>query len=283
MRDLLKPDIPFEPRKAFALMHRDMTRWATYKTQAITAIIGGMLGVATWGFIGTLGQPAVQQLNGIFGPTYSTSYVSFLVSGILVSNLIMPLNSGVRNSVNPWTLETILMTGIRAPTFVLGTTGWNYLLSVILFVPQLFIGIYVFGAQFSVNIVSTVVAIAISGVVVFSLAMISAGFRIVTKTNDPVSWAINIAASLFAGMTFPISHLNSVGVHLSSISLFIPQTWIYDIMRLSVLDNGSLTDPQVLFPFIVTLAIAAILLPISIQVFRWALRRAKRDGTLGMF
>lgn len=279
----MKMDLPFEPRKALGLMHRDMTRWATYKMQAMTAVVGGLLGVATWGFIGTFNQADVSQVTGIFGPAYTTSYVSFLVSGILVANLVMPLNRGVRQTISPWTLETILMTGIRTPTFVLGTTGWTYLLSVILFIPQIIVGILVFHAQFSVNILSTIVAIIISGFVVFSLAMISAGFRIVTKTNDPVSWALNIGASIFAGMTFPISHLNSVGFNLAAVSLFIPQTWIYDIVRLSVLDNGSLTNPSVLFPFIVTLAIGLVLLPLSIRTFRWAMIRAKRDGTLGMF
>lgn len=276
-------EIPFEPRKALALMHRDMTKWATYRAQAMISIVGGLIGVASWGFLGTFNQAPVTQITGIYGPAYSTTYVSFLVSGILVSNLIMPISTQIQQRLSPWTLETILMSGIRAPTFVLGSVGWTYFLSVILFVPQIVIGITFFHAQFSVNVMSTIVAIAISSLIVFSLAMISSGFRIVTKSRDPVTWAINISASLLAGMTFPISHLNSVGVHLSYISLFIPQTWIYDMIRLSVLDNGSLLNLSVVIPFLIGLAIAMILLPLSIHLFRWSIRRAKRDGTLGMF
>ena len=276
-------ELPFEPRKAFALLRRDMTKWSTYKAQAMISIIGGILGVASWGFLGTFNQAGVSQSAGIYGPAYTSTYVSFLISGILVANLIMPLSSQIQQNVSPWTLETILMTGIRAPTFVLGTTGWSYCLSVILFVPQIVIGTTVFHAQFAVNILSAVVAIAISSLIVFSLAMISAGFRIVTKTRDPVTWAINLAASLFAGMTFPISHLNSVHANLSTISLFIPQTWIYDMIRLAVLDNGSLTNVHVLIPFLIASVLAMILLPISIRTFRWAVLRAKRDGSLGMF
>ncbi len=79
-------------------------------------------------------------------PQYNTDYVSFLIVGILVTNLVLPLGSGVQKQLNPWTLETILMTGIKTPTFVLGTSLWTYILSVILFIPQLYLGIYVFGA-----------------------------------------------------------------------------------------------------------------------------------------
>lgn len=276
-------ELPFEPRKAFALMRRDMTRWGTYRAQALTSILGGMIGVASWGFLGTFNLAGVSQTAGIFGPAYSTSYVSFLVSGILVANLVMPLNQGIQQRFNPWTLETILMSGIRAPTFVLGTAGWTYLLSVILFVPQIVIAVLVFHAQFSINIITTIVAISISSLIVFSLAMISSGLRIVTKARDPITWAITMSAQLFAGMTYPVSHLNSVGFHLSYISLIIPQTWIYDIMRLSVLDDGSLANIYVLIPFLITLAFAMVLLPIAVHVFRWSVHRAKRDGTLGMF
>src|SRR5487761_1192886 len=279
----MKLDLPIEPRKMLALIRRDMTKWATYRTAAVTGILGGLIGIASWGFIGTFNQANVVNTSGIFGPAYTTSYVSFLVSGILVANLINPINQGIRQRLSPWSLETILMSGIRAPTFVLGSVGWTYMLSIILFVPQLIIGIFVFHAQFNVNIISTVVAIGIASVIAFSLAMISAGMRIVTKSSDPITWAINIAASLFAGMTFPISHLNSVGFHLSYISLFIPQTWIYDTIRLSVLDNGSLTDPGVLVPFLIALAFTAVLFPVSIRIYRWSVHRAKRDGTLGMF
>lgn len=264
-------------------MRRDMTRWATYRAQAVISIIGGLIGVASWGFLGTFNQAGVTQTLGIYGPSYTTSYVSFLVSGILVANLIMPISASIQQRLSPWTLETILMSGIRAPTFVLGSVGWTYILSVILFIPQIVIAITVFHAQFSVNIMSTVVAVAISSIIVFSLAMISAGFRIVTKSRDPVTWAINLTASLFAGMTFPISHLNSVGPHLSYISLFIPQTWIYDMIRLSVLDNGSLLNLHVLVPFMIASVLAVILVPISVHLFRWSVHRAKRDGTLGMF
>ena len=77
------------------------------------------------------------------------------------------------------------MTGIKTPTFVLGTSLWTYLLSVILFIPQLYLGIYVFGAVLVINYVSLVVAIIISSLIVFCLAMISTGIRIVTKVTDP--------------------------------------------------------------------------------------------------
>ncbi|MDA4126140.1 MAG: ABC transporter permease, partial [Thaumarchaeota archaeon] len=185
--------------------------------------------------------------------------------------------------INPFTLETILMAGLRTPTFILGTVLWPYIFSVILFIPQLVVGIVYFHANLLVNPISFVLAMAISSVIVFSLAMVSTAFRIVTKTSDPVSWGLTIAANLFSGITFPVQHLNDYVPGLSNISWILPQTWVYHIVRLSTLENASLLDPGVALSFGIAALFGVILLPLSYYVFRWGLTRAKRDGTLGHF
>ena len=181
---------PFEFGKIWALTKRDIYNWSTYKSQILTTVATSIIGVAAWGINA--------DYRNISVPQYNTDYVSFLIVGILVTNLVLPLGSGVQKQLNPWTLETILMTGIKTPTFVLGTSLWTYILSVILFIPQLYLGITVFGAHLVINYVSLFLAILISSLIVFCLAMISTGIRIVTKVTDPITWGLATAASLLA-------------------------------------------------------------------------------------
>ena len=225
-----------EPRKIWALTKRDIFNWASYKSQIITTLLGGIVGIATWGVNSTYVNRSV--------PEYNTNYLSFLMVGILVTNLILPLNQGLQSRLNPWTLENILMTGIRSSTLVLGTAAWTYLVSVLLFIPELVIGISVFKVSLHVNIIWIILAIIISSTIVFSLAMISTGLRIVTKVSDPVTYTITLAASLLSGMTFPIDQLNSYLPGLATVSWILPQTWIYNIVRMSTLENASLLDPS---------------------------------------
>jgi ABC-2 type transport system permease protein len=257
------------------MARRDISRWATYRTTAIINVIGAVLGIVVWGLNATYVNRLV--------PQYNTDYVSFLVVGVLISSLILPLQQGVESRVSPFTLETILMAGLRTPTFILGTVVWPYALSVALFVPQLVLAIVYFHAHLIVNPISFVLALLISSTIIFSLAIISTAFRIVTKTSDPVTWTLNVAASLFSGMTFPVQHLNDYVPGLSYASWLLPQTWVYHIMRLSTLEGASVLDPGVASAFIVSALLGIILLPISLQVFRWGITRAKRDGTLGHF
>ncbi|MDA4127898.1 MAG: ABC transporter permease [Thaumarchaeota archaeon] len=266
---------PVELGKVWAMTRRDMNKWATYKTQATTSILGGLLGIVSWGLNATFVNRLV--------PDYNTNYVSFLIVGVLISSLILPLSQGIQGSVSPFTLESILMTGLKAPTFILGTVLWPYILSVVLFLPQLVVGIVYFHATLSVNPVSFVLALVISTTIVFSIAMVSTAFRIVTKTSDPVSWSLAIAASLFSGMTFPVSHLNDYVPGLSTVSWFLPQTWVYHIVRLSTLENASILDANIAISFLIAMIFAVVLLPLAFYVFRWGLNRAKRDGTLGHF
>ena len=264
-----------ESRKIWALTKRDIYNWSSYKSQIITTLLGGIVGIATWGVNSTYVNRPV--------PEYNTNYLSFLMVGILITNLILPLSQGLQNRLNPWTLENILMTGIRSSTLVLGTSAWTYILSVLLFIPELIIGVTIFRVSLDINIISLLLAILISSVIVFSLAMISTGLRIVTKVNDPITYTVNLAASLLAGMTYPVDQLNHYLPGISTISWFLPQTYIYNIVRMASLENASLLNPVVAGAFVITSVIGIGLLYLSTRVFRWGLRRAKSEGTIGWY
>jgi len=266
---------PIEWKKVWALVKRDIYNWSSYRSQIITTVAAALIGVAAWGVNADYRNIAV--------PQYNTDYVSFLIVGILVTNLILPLGTGVQKQLNPWTLETILMTGLKTPTFVLGTSLWTYILSVVLFIPQLYLGIYVFGAHLVINYVSLLISIIISSVIIFCLAMISTGIRIVTKVTDPITWGLAMAATLLSGLTYPVQELNNYYPGLSTVSWLLPQTWIFHIVRLSTLEAGSIINPQIALPFLVTAGYALFLVPISVFIYKWGLRRAKRDGTLGWY
>ena len=266
---------PIELGKAWALIRKDMRNWSSYKSSVFTSIAGAIIGAASWGLLGTFNTASVTE--------YNTNYVSFLVVGILMTNMMMPVISGTSNRLSPWSLETILMTGISTPTYVLGTVGWGFIIAVIFTLPQFIISIILFPVILEINVISFILAFAISFVIMFSLGMISTGVKLVTKVTDPITWFLIAAQGLFAGMTFPVSHLDSILPGLSTVSWFIPQTWIYHIIRLSLLSDGSLADASVASAFLGATIIALILAPIGYYMFRWGLIRAKKEGNIGWY
>ena len=270
-------EIGLKLKQIAAFTKRDFYSWSTYKTAMITQLINIFIGVFSWGVRATYVQRPVREM-------YGSDYISFLVVGIAIGNLIMPLVQGVQRQLNPWTLETILMTGLSTPVFVIGNVMWRYIFSVITFIPYLLIGIYVFGASLNMNVAATIVAFAISAAILMGLAMVSTGIRIVTKSTDPVTWALNVLQNLFSGISFPVVFLDTIffpGV--SAISWLLPQTWVYHLCRLSMLTNPSLLDPTIQIQFYMGAIFAIILFPIGWKIFEWGVARSKREGTLGWY
>jgi ABC-2 type transport system permease protein len=264
-------------KQVLAFTLRDMQSWASYRTAVITQIISIFIGVFSWGVGASYVQRPVPEM-------YNSDYISFLVVGVAISNLIMPIVQGVERQLNPWTLETVLMTGISTPVFVIGNITWTYALSVFTFVPYLLIGTYFFHARINADPVAAVLAFVISAGILMGLAMVSTGIRIVTKSTDPVTWAFNVLQNLFAGVAFPVVFLNTILFPgASTISWFLPQTWVYHLCRLSMLTHPSLSDPAVLMEFLKGTLFAVVLLPAGYLVLRWGINRSKREGTLGWY
>jgi len=269
-------------KMVWALVRRDANNWASYRLQIVIAVLGALVGFASWGFNASYRNVTVTlPLSFQATPVYTTSYLSFIVTGILVSKVVLSLTGGVTSGLRPWMLESILMTGIRPATFVLGTVAWSYLLSVIFFFPQLVIGIFFFNVSLDVNLLTFALAVLISGIIVFGISMASVGMRLVTKVTDPINWILGISMSLLSGQTFPVQYLNSYIPGITYISWALPYTWIFNIVRASTLAGASVFDPPVAEALLVSLAYAMILVPAGLYFFRWGLNRAKKQGTLG--
>jgi hypothetical protein len=269
--------MPVGMKQILAFTLRDMQSWASYRTAVITQLINIFIGVFSWGVAAAYVQKPVQEM-------YHSDYISFLVVGVAISNLIMPIVQGVERQLNPWTLETVLMTGISTPVFVIGNITWTYVISIVTFIPYLLIGTAFFHVHINANPVAAVLAFVISAGILLGLAMISTGIRIVTKSTDPVTWAFNVLQNLFAGVAFPVIYLNSILFPgAATISWFLPQTWVYHLSRLAMLTNPSLGDPAVLLDFLKGAAFAIVLLPLGNYVLRWGINRSKREGTLGWY
>ncbi|MFC1900008.1 hypothetical protein ACFLYN_00270 [Chloroflexota bacterium] len=269
--------IPVQLKQIAAFTKRDFFSWTTYKTTMITQLVNIFIGVFSWGVAATYVQRPVQEM-------YDSDYISFLIAGVAISNLIMPIVQGVQRELNPWTLETILMTDISTPVFVIGNISWRYIFSVLTFVPYLLIGTSLFHAKLDANIMAVVIAFIISAAILMGLAMISTGIRIVTKSTDPVTWALNIMQNLFAGVSFPVVFLDEIFFPgISTISWFLPQTWVYHLCRLSMLTHPSLLDPKIMFEFLKGSIFAIVLLPVGYKLLWWGISRSKREGTLGWY
>ena len=111
-----------------------------------------------------------------------------------------------------------------------------------------------------------------------SFGIISASFVMVLKRGDPISSIFTSVSGILGGLYYPVSILPG---WLQKMSYLLPVTYSLEGMRLALLQGYSLRE---LMPNIVALLLfSIIMLPLSIFIFGYAVKRAKIDGTLTQY
>ncbi len=96
------------------------------------------------------------------------------------------------------------------------------------------------------------------------------------KRGDPIAWAVDALTFLVSGILYPVEVLPH---SLHTVAALVPATHALAALRRALLQGASFRELAGELSWLT--AFAAVLLPLSALVLRWALRKAARDGSLG--
>lgn len=261
-----------------AFLRRDLREAASYRFAFFSSLVGVFLSSATFYFIARLIGPGVPALEA-----YGGDYFAFAVIGVAFSGLLGIFQEGlpavIRTAQLSGTLEAILVSRASLPTILVGSSLYSLLFQVMRTVMQLVVAAAVFGLGLGrADWLAAAAVFALTAVCFFSLGMMSSAFILVYKKGNPLGWLLGSVSGLFGGVVFPIAVLPG---WLRWVSYLLPITYALDGFRLSLLRSAGLgavaRDLAALAVFDV------LLLPAGLLVFKAALRKAKRDGTLTHF
>jgi ABC-2 type transport system permease protein len=121
-----------------------------------------------------------------------------------------------------------------------------------------------------------VFAVLLATLLAFSgLGVLSAAYLLLFKRGNPAKWFILGVSSVAGGMLFPV---NILPPWLQLVAYLNPVTYAMDAMRGALLNGAGIFS--LAHPLLVLLAFAVVLLPSSLLIFSWSLRRTKVTGTL---
>jgi ABC-2 type transport system permease protein len=259
-----------------SFLKRDVSLALSYRISFLLQIFGIFFNVASFYFLSRLfGSALVPQLE-----QYGGDYFSFVLIGLAFSSYLglslSSFSSSIREGQTTGTLEIMLLSPTRLSAILLSSSLWPYLLTTINVVVYLVLGAFVFGFDVSQTNIITAVIVLILSIASFSgIGILSAAVVMVIKKGDPIAWIFGGVSSLLAGVFYPISVLPG---WLTPLSHILPMTYALDAMRLAMLKGYSLYDVRV--DVLVLLGFALVLTPVAFFVFRGALKRAKREGSL---
>ena len=214
---------------------------------------------------------------------YGGSYFSFALIGIALATYttlsMQTFRSTIRRSQMNGTMEALLVTQTKLPTIIVGSCQYSFVFGTLQVAVSLLVGAAIFKADIAFgNMLGAILALGLTVLSTAGLGILSASFVMVIKQGDPISFLTNGATWLLSGVAYPVAVLPS---GLQPLSRLVPTTHGLEAMRLSLLNEASLGDVA---PQLLVLALFAVaLLPAGLLAFRFAVRRAKLDGSLSHY
>jgi len=260
-----------ELEKTYYFMKRDIISFSTYKTNILILVLTAVFGALSFSYLGNSAtSQSVLQM-------YNMDLTTYLIIGLAFSTYLNQALTLVQKTINPWALEEVLVSPTRLSTFIVGSSLWGFIWSTAVVAVYLGIGAAFFGVNLSINVLGTLIVLALGIGTFLGFSMIGAGILILTKQGDPVTALITIATSLFGNVLFPPQIMPTA---LQAISYVIPQYYFFTSIRL-MLTGWSI--PMIL-PYLLILGLmCAIILPLGYGVYAWCLKTARKNGTLSWF
>jgi ABC-2 type transport system permease protein len=210
-----------------------------------------------------------------------TSYFEFAIVNVAFLTFqtaaLQSFDNAIRDDQVRGTLEATFVTPTSIRTIVLSSAVWAFTITLLNVACYLAIGM-LFGMRLEhLNLTACVVLILLTITATVPVGILSASGVMVLKQGAPVQFLFNMAASLLAGVLFPVTVLPG---WLQSFSWLLPTTHALHGIRgaLHGATFGQLS-PDILWLF----GLSLLLMPFALWVFRCAVVRAKHDGTLAQY
>lgn len=266
-------------RVAAAFLRRDWQIEKSYRLSFGFQLLGMLMQLGVFYYLSGLLPSTTSQ----FLAPYGGSYFPFVLLGLAFQGYLgtglASFASNLRQAQTSGTLEAMLATPTDLSTLILCSALWNYLFTTFRVVLYLTLGwLFIGGAPPPVAWHSAGLVLLLSVIVFSSLGIGAASFIMVLKRGDPVTGVLSAVATFLGGVYFPVQLLPS---WLGQIAQWLPLTFALEALRQAVLQGAGLH--ALAKPLMQLSGYAVVCLPLGLVCFRWAVERARRDGSLTHF
>ncbi len=265
--------------KLVAFLKKDFLVAISYRFAMVLQLISMIVFLLILYYIG-------QTFSGAISPhleRYGGNYFPYVLVGIAVTTFVTvglgALAQEVRSAQVQGTLEALLCTPVSIYTILIGNSFWAYLTalgqSVLLLVGGFaFIGLKLPLLQFLLALI----VLGLTFVAFLSVGMLSAAFIMIFKRGNPIKFIFGTSSYFLGGVLFPVEVLPKP---FQFISTMLPITHAVKALRELLLVKVQF---QEIIPLLINLVIFIVIIaPLSIFFFQYAVKRAKRDGSLTQF
>lgn len=265
--------------KVAAFFIRDFLEELSYPLAFLWHCGGILFRLVTFYFLGRLVADAASP----YLAPYAGGYFPFVLVGLALASFqevaLTSLSRNIHFGMYTGTLEAMLVTRTSLSTMVFSSVLYQFFSSLLEVLIYLAFGVWVFNFSLGqADVPAALVFLALALLAHLPLGILSAGFLLVFKRGDPVTLLLGHLSILLGGVYFPLQVLPS---WVQALAQLLPFTHALEGLRQAVLNGRGLA--QLTTQVTVLCVLAGVLFPISLAVFAWAVRQAKRLGTLSQY
>jgi len=265
-------------RRVWAFVVRDWRLELSYRMQFFLRVLSILIVVTTLFFISKI-------FTGFTDPRFAQwrDPLAAWLTGLAVLNYFMTGFSSLANAIRQeqmqGTLESVLMTPISVPTVIVASSAWDFVQATFFSFLYIFFGWLFFNVHYRGSFLLALAFLVLTTLVLACLGILSASFAMVFKRGDPFGVFLGTGAALFSGVFFPTQLVSEYAGHgIALVSRILPPTYGLDGIRRVLIEGQGVAEVR--GPLLTLLGFLVVLLPFSLWVFKRAVRRAKRDGSL---
>jgi len=262
---------PLRPRVVGALVRRDFLVSRSYRAAFALDLFFGFINLSIYYFISKTFEVTPSNLGG--APSYFAFAAVGVALGLVVSAATFRVAQRLREEQLTGALETLVAQPVSVPELAFGLAGFAFAFASVRAVLYLVIANVAFSANFSnadwpgfvVMIATTALAMAPFGIAVGAAVL-------VLKRADLLASLVSLALALLGGAFFPIEVLPD---WLEPIAKILPTTFAFDGVRAALYQGSGWAGSAAKL-----LAVAVVLIPLSLWLFAVALRIGRARGSL---
>jgi ABC-2 type transport system permease protein len=260
-----------------AIAWRDLRTESSYKLRYATRVIEvAITGVVVFNLSKlVVDAPALAKYGG--------EYFDFAMVGLAVMSVarlgIGTFNQNIMREQSIGTMEVLLSTPTPISVLLAGSFVFPMLLTGIDVVLYFGFGLGLFGRGLRlVGVLYSIPLLVLTLASFCAFGIISASLLVLIKRGDPLTAPFTLLTSILSGALFPVSTFPPV---VQALARIFPAYYGITGLREALLTSAGWSD--ILPDLLMLAAFAAVLLPLSVNVFARSLAAARHSGTLANY
>ena len=265
-------------REAGALIRAAWLTAASYRLQMLFQILGLFVVILPLYFISGALQPIMADSIRLEGGEYFAFVIVGIVTYMMMANCVTGLHGALSGQISSGALEAMLATPTPISSILMGEMGYGFFWSA-LRGTVLLAGAWAFGAQILwARALPAMVIILLIMLAYLPFGILAGAAVLAFRTTGPLPTVILWLSGTLGGVYYPTSVVPS---WLASVSAWLPLTYGLRSLRRCLIEGAPLAAQATDLSLLIVSTVA--LMAVSMMSFAWALRYAKRAGTLAQY